>query len=50
MKQSTTDALNNASNRMIQKTADATGHLVGNKIADRITKVPKASQHNNSET
>ena len=27
----------------IQKTAEATGNLVGNKIADKITSVPKKS-------
>ena len=35
---------------MIQKTAEATGDLIGNKIADRITKVSKISPKNNSET
>ena len=28
---------------MIQKTAESTGDLIGNKIADRITKVSKTS-------
>ena len=28
---------------------EATGDLIGNKIADRITKVSKDSQQNNSE-
>ena len=32
-----------------QKTAKATGDLIGNKIADRITKVSKNSQQNYSE-
>ena len=32
------------------KTAEATGDLIGNKIANRITKVSKHSQQNNSET
>ena len=36
--------------RVIQKTAEATGDLIGNKIANRITKVAKNSQQNNSET
>ena len=49
-KQSTTDALKTASKRAIQKTAEATGHLIGNKIADRNYKVLKASPKNNSET
>ena len=33
-----------------QKAAEATGDLTGNKIADKITKVSKNSQQNNSET
>ena len=33
-----------------QKTAEATGDLIGNKIADRITKFLKNSQQNNIET
>ena len=49
-KQSATDALKFVSERAIQKTADATTHLIGNKIANRITKVSKNSQRNNSET
>ena len=38
------------SKRVIQKTEEATDDLIGNKIADRITKVSKYSQQNNSET
>ena len=38
-KTSTTDAIKTASNRAIQKTAEATGDLIGNKIADKITSV-----------
>ena len=30
-----------ASKRAIQNTAEATGHLLGNKIADKITSVSK---------
>ena len=38
-KQSTTDAFKTVSKRAIQKqTAEATGDLIGNKIANRITK------------
>ena len=48
-KKCATDALKTASKKTIQKTADATGDLTGNKIADRITKVSKTSQENNSE-
>ena len=38
-KKSTTDAIKTASKREIQKTADATGDLIGNKIPDKITSV-----------
>ena len=38
------------SKRAIQKTAEATGDLTGNKIADKITRVSKTSPMNNSET
>ena len=34
----------------IHKTAEATGDLIGNKIACKITKVSKSSKQNNSET
>ena len=34
-KKSTTDAIKTASKRAIQKTAEATGDLIGNKIADK---------------
>ena len=47
---SATDALKTSSKRVIQKTAEATGDLIGNKIADRTTKSSKDSQQNNSET
>ena len=33
----TTDAIKTASKKIIQKTAEATGHSIGNKIADEIT-------------
>ena len=36
--------------KTIQKTAEATSDLIGNKIVERITKVSKTSQQNNSET
>ena len=35
------DAIKTASRRAIQKTAEATGYLIGNKIADKITIVSK---------
>ena len=38
-----TDAIKTTSKRAIQKTAEATGYLVGNKIADKITSVSKKS-------
>ena len=49
-RKSATDAFETASKRAIQKTAEATGDLVGNKIADRITEISKNSQQNNLET
>ena len=33
--------------KLLQRTAEATGDLIGNKVADRITKVSKNSQQNN---
>ena len=44
------DAHRTSSKRVIQNIAEATGDLIGNKIADRITNVSKNSQQNNSET
>ena len=38
-KKSTTDAIKSASKRPIQRKAEATGNLIGNKIADKITSV-----------
>ena len=49
-KQSATDALKTVSKRAIQKAATATGDLIGNKIADKITKLSRGSPQNNSET
>ena len=49
-KQPATDALKTASKRAIQKIAEATGDLIGNEIADKITRVSKTSPQNNSET
>ena len=42
-KKSPADAIKTASKRAIQKTAEATGDLVGNEIADKITSVSKKS-------
>ena len=49
-KQSTTDAIKTNSKRVIQKTAETAGYFIGNNIANKITKVSKNSQQNNSET
>ena len=40
-KTSATDALKTSSKSVIQKTAEATGDFIGNKIADKIKKVSK---------
>ena len=42
-KKFTTDATKTASKRAIQKTAEATGDLIDNKFADKITSVSKKS-------
>ena len=39
-----------SSKRVIQKTVEATGDLIGNEIADKMTRVSKTSPQNNSET
>ena len=46
-KKSTTDAIKTPSKRAIQKTTEATGDLIGNKIADKITSVSKKPSNNN---
>ena len=38
------DAPKTASKRVVQKTAEATGDLTGNKIADKITLVGKSKE------
>ena len=43
-KQSATDAPKTSSKRVIQKTAEATGDLIGNKIANKVTRISKNSQ------
>ena len=45
-----TDALKTTSDKIIQKTAEATGDLIGNIIANTITKVSGSSPQNDSET
>ena len=47
-KKSAADAIKTASERVIQKTAEATGDLIGNKIADKITSVSKKKSNNNN--
>ena len=47
-KKCATDAVKTASKRAIQKTAKATGDLIGNKIADKITNVSKEKSDNNN--
>ena len=48
-KQSATLALKISSKRVIQKTEEPTGSLVGNKIANRITKVSRSSPQRNTK-
>ena len=38
------DATNTASKRVVQKTTEATGDLIGNKIDDKITSIGKAKE------
>ena len=47
-KKSTADAIKTASKRAIQKPAEATGNLIGNKIADKITRISKKPSNNNN--
>ena len=51
-KKSTTDAIKATSKRAIQKTAEATSDLIGNKIADKNTSISKmsAKESSNDET
>ena len=53
-KKSTTDAIKTALKRAIQKIAEATSALIGNKIADKITNISNKKStkvlHNNDET
>ena len=48
LKKSTTDAIKTVSKRAIQNTVEATGDLIGNKIADKITSISKKSSNNNN--
>ena len=47
--QSATDTFKTVSKRAIEKTAEATDDLIGNKITNKITKVTRSSPQNNSE-
>ena len=49
-KQSATDVFKTDSKRAIQETAEATDDVIGNKIANKIKKVPQNLRQNNSET
>ena len=51
-KKITTDPMKTVSKREIQNTAEATGDLIGNKTADKITSVSKkpAKELSNNET
>ena len=46
-KKSMTHAIKTVSKRAIQKIAEATGHLIGNKISDKVTSVSKKPSQNN---
>ena len=49
-KKSTTDALKTSSKTVFQKTAETTVDLVGNKIANKITKLSRNSKQNTVKT
>ena len=49
-KHSATDTFKTGSKTAIQKIAETTGNLIGNKIADKTTKVSRNSLQNNPET
>ena len=49
-KQPASGRIKNSPKRVIQKSLEATGDLIGNKTADKITKVSKNLQQDNSET
>ena len=38
------DAAKTASKRVVQKTAEATGHMIGNKTSDKITSVGRSKE------
>ena len=43
------DVIKTASKRAIQKTTEATGDLIGNKIADKTTSVSNNTNNNNND-
>ena len=43
------DAAKTASKRVIQITAETTGHLIGNKIADKTTSVGKSKENDKTK-
>ena len=45
-KKSTTDTIKTPSKRVIQKTTEATGNLIGSEIADKITNISNELQNN----
>ena len=47
-KKSTTDPIKTVSKRAIQKTAEATGDFIGNKIADKVRSVSKKPNNNDN--
>ena len=49
LKKSAIDALKIAGKRAIQKTAETSGDLVGNFIADKITRIKKKQQVNQTQ-
>ena len=48
-KKSATDAVKTASKREIPKIVEATGDLIGNKIAGKISSVSKKKSNNNND-
>ena len=50
LKQSETDAIKTSSKKVIQTTTEATGDLIGIKIANKFTKRSEHSQKKNLET
>ena len=43
------DTAKTASKRVVQKNAEATGDLIGNKIADKITSIGKSKEKKKTE-